>query len=105
MIYVSAVLYLFLIVSYPGASSGFGRCLISTVLGRGDRVIATSRSLEPIQNLEGTSDNLRLLQLDVTAGAQVIRSRIAEAAAFWGSLDVVVNNAGSCYLGILEEAG
>ncbi|KAJ7240489.1 hypothetical protein C8J57DRAFT_99384 [Mycena rebaudengoi] len=88
-----------------GASSGFGRCLISTVLGRGDRVIATSRSLEPIQNLEGTSDNLRLLQLDVTAGAQVIRSRIAEAAAFWGSLDVVVNNAGSCYLGILEEAG
>jgi hypothetical protein len=58
---------------FKGASSGFGRSLISSVLARGDRVIATSRSLEPIQNLEGTNDNLRLLQLDVTAGEDLLR--------------------------------
>ncbi|KAJ7078071.1 hypothetical protein C8R44DRAFT_910609 [Mycena epipterygia] len=88
-----------------GASSGFGHSLISSVLARGDRVIATSRSLEPIQNLEGTNDNLRLLQLDVTAGEEVLRSRVADVVAAWGRLDVLVNNAGSCHLGILEEGG
>ncbi|KAJ7927463.1 hypothetical protein B0H13DRAFT_2182795 [Mycena leptocephala] len=88
-----------------GASSGFGRSLISSVLARGDRVIATSRSLEPIQNLEGTNDNLRLLQLDVTAGEDLLRRRVSDAVAIWGRIDVLVNNAGSCYLGILEEGG
>ncbi|KAJ7185476.1 hypothetical protein C8R46DRAFT_880959 [Mycena filopes] len=88
-----------------GASSGFGRNLISSVLARGDRVIATSRSLEPIQNLAGTNANLRLLQLDVTSGEEVLRGRMEEAVALWGRIDVLVNNAGSCYLGILEEGG
>ncbi|KAJ7869132.1 hypothetical protein B0H14DRAFT_3440834 [Mycena olivaceomarginata] len=88
-----------------GASSGFGRSLISSVLARGDRVIATSRSLEPIQNLDGTSPNLRLLQLDVTAGEELLQCRMKEAVALWGKIDVLVNNAGSCHLGILEEGG
>ncbi|KAJ7037942.1 hypothetical protein C8F04DRAFT_385801 [Mycena alexandri] len=88
-----------------GTSSGFGRSLISSVLAKGDRVIATSRSLEPIQNLNGTSPNLRLLQLDVTAGEAVLRGRLKEAVDVWGRIDVLVNNAGSCYLGILEEGG
>ncbi|KAJ7485607.1 hypothetical protein FB451DRAFT_1337707 [Mycena latifolia] len=88
-----------------GTSSGLGRSLISSVLAKGDRVIATSRSLEPIQNLEGTSDNLRLLQLDVTAGEEIIRCKVADAVAAWGRIDVLVNNAGSCYPGLLEEGG
>ncbi|KAK7039599.1 putative oxidoreductase YusZ [Favolaschia claudopus] len=88
-----------------GASSGFGRSLVDSVLARGDRVIATSRTLEPIQHLHGTNDNLRLLQLDVTAGIDALRSIIKEAASLWGRIDVLVNNGGSCYLGILEEGG
>lgn len=88
-----------------GAASGFGRCLVTEVLGRGDRVIATSRSLAPLAALEGTSANLRLLQLDVTDGPDVINSKMAEAAAFFGGLDVIVNNAGANYAGILEEGG
>ncbi|KAJ6595631.1 hypothetical protein DFH09DRAFT_144027 [Mycena vulgaris] len=88
-----------------GASSGFGRSLISSVLARGDRVIATSRTLEPIENLDGTSENLRLLQLDVTSGEELLRVRVADAVAAWGRLDVLVNNAGSCHLGLLEEGG
>ncbi|KAJ7754541.1 hypothetical protein B0H16DRAFT_1542689 [Mycena metata] len=88
-----------------GTSSGFGRSLVSSVLARGDRVIATSRSLEPIHNLEGTSPNLRLLQLDVTAGEAVLKGKLEEAVAVWGRIDVLVNNAGSCHLGILEEGG
>ncbi|KAJ7742683.1 hypothetical protein DFH07DRAFT_836082 [Mycena maculata] len=88
-----------------GTTSGFGRNLVSSVLARGDRVIATSRNLDPIEDLEGTSDNLRLLQLDVTAGEEIIKCRVADARAIWGRIDVVVNNAGSCYLGLLEEGG
>ncbi|KAJ6606389.1 hypothetical protein DFH09DRAFT_1241948 [Mycena vulgaris] len=87
------------------ASSGFGRCLITSILGRGDRVIATSRSLDALKPLEGTSDDLRLLQLDVTDGPEVITGKMAEAVAIFGSLDVVVNNAGANFLGILEEGG
>ncbi|KAJ7349043.1 hypothetical protein DFH08DRAFT_864210 [Mycena albidolilacea] len=88
-----------------GAASGFGRCLITEVLGRGDRVIATSRSLAPLAALEGTTENLRLLQLDVTDGPDIIKSKMAEAVAFFGGLDVIVNNAGANYTGILEEGG
>ncbi|KAJ6473639.1 hypothetical protein C8R47DRAFT_717143 [Mycena vitilis] len=85
-----------------GAASGFGRSLLSSVLARGDRVIATSKSLEPIQDLDGTSENLRLIQLDVTTGEELIRCKMQEAA---GRIDVLVNNAGSCHLGLLEEGG
>ncbi|KAJ7640810.1 hypothetical protein DFH06DRAFT_1334529 [Mycena polygramma] len=88
-----------------GAASGFGRSLLSSVLARGDRVIATSKSLEPIQDLDGTGENLRLIELDVTAGEELIRSRMKDAAAVWGRIDVLVNNAGSCHLGLLEEGG
>ncbi|KAK7044581.1 putative oxidoreductase YusZ [Favolaschia claudopus] len=88
-----------------GASSGLGRSLVDSVLARGDRVIATSRILGPILHLNGTNDNLRLLQLDITAGVDVLRSIIKEAVGLWGRIDVLVNNGGSCYLGILEEGG
>ncbi|KAJ7677228.1 hypothetical protein B0H17DRAFT_1334370 [Mycena rosella] len=88
-----------------GAASGFGRCLITSILARGDRVIATSRSLEALKPLEGTNEDLRLLQLDVTDGPEVINAKMAEAVAFFGGLDVVVNNAGANYLGLLEEGG
>ena len=96
-----------------GTSSGFGRRLVSSVLARGDRVIATARSLSKLQdslrssssnNIEQCS-NLRLLQLDVTAGSDAIKATVDEAVAIWGRVDVLVNNAGFGLLGLLEEGG
>ena len=83
-----------LLISNSGASSGFGRCLVQSVLARGDLVVATARSLEKIQDFP-PSDNLRLLQLDVSDSQEVIQARIDEAVKFWGRIDVLINNAGT----------
>ncbi|KAJ7445848.1 hypothetical protein FB451DRAFT_1292337 [Mycena latifolia] len=87
-----------------GASGGFGKCLVKSVLARGDRVIATARSVDKMRDLPRT-DRIRLLQLDVTAGAPALKGIIAAAIAFWGRIDVLVNNAGYGAKGLVEEAG
>lgn len=71
---------------------------------RGDCVIATARSLEKIQDLP-KSDKIRLMQLDVTEGFASLKTKLETAAAFFGRIDVVVNNAGGGMPCILEEGG
>jgi NAD(P)-dependent dehydrogenase (short-subunit alcohol dehydrogenase family) len=44
-----------------------------------------------------------VLQLDVTAGFETIKATLDKAAKIWGQIDVLVNNAGVGYLGLLEE--
>ncbi|KAJ7678097.1 hypothetical protein DFH06DRAFT_1316882 [Mycena polygramma] len=87
-----------------GTSSGFGSCLVASVLARGDRVIATARSLDGLKHLE-SMPNVRLRQLDVTAGAKALKAIVTEAAGVWGRLDVVVSNAGAGFPGLVEEGG
>ncbi|KAM6493355.1 hypothetical protein JOM56_011489 [Amanita muscaria] len=87
-----------------GTSRGFGRCLVNSVLARGDLVIATARSLETIQDYPH-SDRLRLLQLDVDDSQDVINARLEVAAKYWGRIDVLVNNAGYGLTGLFEEGG
>jgi NAD(P)-dependent dehydrogenase (short-subunit alcohol dehydrogenase family) len=43
--------------------------------------------------------------LDVTAGLEAIKARLNEAVKIWGQIDVLVNNAGIGYPGLLEEGG
>ncbi|PBK66008.1 NAD-P-binding protein [Armillaria solidipes] len=90
-----------------GTTSGLGRRLVTSVLARGDRVIATARSLEKLQGLHPSknSENLHLVQLDVTAGFDGVKTVIDDAVSKWGKIDVLVNNAGAGYLGLVEESG
>ncbi|KAK0234901.1 hypothetical protein EDD85DRAFT_967051 [Armillaria nabsnona] len=90
-----------------GTTSGLGRRLVTSVLARGDRVIATARSLEKLQALHPSknSENLHLVQLDVTAGFDGVKTVIDDAVSKWGKIDVLVNNAGAGYLGLVEESG
>jgi len=86
-------------ISHIGTSSGFGKRLVTSALARGDRVIATARSLDKLESALGNlnsevQNRIRFLQLDVTDGEEKIKNVIDEAAAFWGRIDVLVNNAG-----------
>jgi len=88
-----------------GASRGFGRVWADAALKRGDKVAATARKLASIADLkEKYGDNVLTLEIDVTKPGQV-NTAVAQAHAYFGRLDVVVNNAGYALVGTIEEAG
>jgi NAD(P)-dependent dehydrogenase (short-subunit alcohol dehydrogenase family) len=87
-----------------GASRGFGRVWAEAALRRGDKVVATARSLKGVSDLAERSGAAVLpLALDVTKSDQV-RDAVARAHAHFGRLDVVINNAGYALVGAVEEA-
>ncbi len=87
-----------------GSSTGFGRSLVTAALEAGERVAATARKPEQLDDLVAQyPDALRVFALDVTDAAQV-RDVVAEAADVFGRLDVIVNNAGYGLIGALEES-
>jgi NAD(P)-dependent dehydrogenase (short-subunit alcohol dehydrogenase family) len=86
-----------------GASSGFGRAIAQAVLDHGDRVAATARDLDAIQELvDQDPERAVALPLDVTDPAAA-REAIDQATARFGRVDVVVNNAGYGHGGAVEE--
>ncbi|RAS65902.1 short-subunit dehydrogenase [Lentzea atacamensis] len=84
-----------------GTSSGLGRLLTEKALARGDRVAATLRRPEVLDDLR--SDRLWATRLDVTDTGQV-RRVVDEAFAALGTIDVIVNNAGFGVFAAVEEA-
>jgi NADP-dependent 3-hydroxy acid dehydrogenase YdfG len=95
---------LHLSIFMTGTSSGFGRRLTGVALARGDRVIATARTLSKIEHFP-QHPNLHLMQLDVNASTREIKARIDRAARVWNGIDVLVNNAGYGLFSLLEEGG
>ncbi len=86
-----------------GSSTGFGRALAEAVLEHGDRVIATARKPEQLQELvERYPEKARAIALDVTNLEQV-QTALQEAQQAFGRIDVLVNNAGYGLIGALEE--
>ncbi|KIK53705.1 hypothetical protein GYMLUDRAFT_49237 [Collybiopsis luxurians FD-317 M1] len=89
-----------------GTSSGFGRRFVSSILRRGDRVIASARNLKSIQrpDIFPQSEHLRTMELDVSADEATIKDKAREALSFWGRVDVLVNNAGYSLKILAEDA-
>ena len=87
-----------------GCSTGFGRELAKLVLDRGFKAVITARDPGKIQDLvKGHEDRALALKLDVTDREEV-DAAVKQAEAKFGSIDVLVNNAGFGYLGALEES-
>jgi NAD(P)-dependent dehydrogenase (short-subunit alcohol dehydrogenase family) len=87
-----------------GCSTGFGRELAKMVLDRDYRAVITARDPAKIQDLAaGRMGRALALPLDVTDHAQVADA-VQKAEAAFGSIDVLVNNAGYGYVGALEES-
>ncbi len=87
-----------------GAASGFGRAIVEYVVAQGCPVVATARDPSRLDDLVAAHpDRVLALPLDVTAPDQA-RAAVAEAERRFGSLDVLVNNAGYGLVAAVEEA-
>lgn len=87
-------------VFITGSSTGIGRETARLFQARGWNVIATMRTPESETELN-RFDNVRVLRLDVTDEAS-IREAVAEGVRAFGSIDVLINNAGFGAYGPLE---
>ncbi|MCX2948455.1 SDR family oxidoreductase [Lentzea sp. NEAU-D7] len=86
-----------------GASRGLGRAFTEAALASGDRVVGVARDVSPLDEL-ATKHPGRLLRLrlDVT-DREAVFDVVGQAVEHFGSLDVVVNNAGALFTGMVEE--
>lgn len=86
-----------------GASRGFGKIWAEAFLKRGDRVIATARNLDTLNDLvQQYGDAILPLQLDVNDRAAGFAA-VQKAKAKFGTIDVLINNAGYGLFGTIEE--
>ncbi|MDQ4141291.1 MAG: oxidoreductase [Bacteroidota bacterium] len=85
-----------------GSSRGLGRSLTEAVLASGDKVAATARRPEVLQDLaDQYPDQILPLALNVTDKTQIYAA-VAKAIEFFGRIDVLVNNAGFGIIGAAE---
>lgn len=86
-----------------GCSAGLGRALAEAVAARGDRLVATARSVAALDDLrQRYPQTVQVVALDVTRPGDAAQA-VALAERTFGGLDVLVNNAGVGFIGAIEE--
>ncbi|MBS6035384.1 NAD(P)-dependent dehydrogenase (short-subunit alcohol dehydrogenase family) [Pantoea sp. AN62] len=85
-----------------GCSTGFGRELAQQTIARGFRVVVTARDTAKVADLVEGHDNALAVALDVTQQSSIDQAVQAALNAF-GTIDVLVNNAGYGYQSSVEE--
>jgi len=88
-----------------GASTGFGRALATEALARGHQVALAVRSPESVANLVASHPGkAHAIRFDLTKPGDAERA-VKETLHQFGSLEVLINNAGYGLLAALEETG
>jgi len=86
-----------------GAGSGIGLQIAKAALVAGNKVVATGRDADKVSKaINDTSDNLLVIKVDVTNPTE-INEGVKSAIQKFGTIDVLVNNAGNFYAGFFEE--
>lgn len=87
-----------------GASKGFGRAWTEAFLAKGYNVAATARNLESLNDLKEKFGNAILpLKLDVNNRQESLQV-VEKVKQHFGTIDVLINNAGYALTGAVEEA-
>ncbi|KAL7947579.1 hypothetical protein V8C42DRAFT_318155 [Trichoderma barbatum] len=84
-----------------GASSGLGLHLAIIAAKQGNKVVATTRSLEKAQNIQ--DKNIKVSHLDQNEPLDKIKADVDAIVRTHGPIDIVVNCAGYVHTGILED--
>ena len=86
-----------------GCSAGLGKSLAKAVLKKGDRAVVTARKAETLSGFaEEFPETALVLALDVT-DEKAVTDTVKKAKEKFGSIDVLVNNAGYGYRAAVEE--
>ena len=85
-----------------GAGRGMGLEFAKTALTAGHQVVATGRNPDAVARALGDSDELLVVQLDVTSTPDA-QAAVKATVDRFGAIDVLVNNAASFYAGYFEE--
>ncbi len=91
------------IIFITGASKGFGKLWAEALLRRGDKVAASARNIEALQDLkEKYGDSILPVKLDVNNRTEVFEV-VEKVEKHFGRIDVLINNAGFGLFGTTEE--
>jgi NAD(P)-dependent dehydrogenase (short-subunit alcohol dehydrogenase family) len=85
-----------------GAGRGMGVDIARAALDAGHAVVATGRKTEIVHEALGESDDLMVVELDVTSIASA-EAAVQTALDRFDRIDVLVNNAGNFFAGFFEE--
>lgn len=86
-----------------GASRGLGLIWAKAFLKRGDQVVVAVRNPDTMTELISQySSNLLVVKLDVTNKKECFEA-VAKAKVHFGTIDVLINNAGYGHTGAIEE--
>ncbi|GLU53431.1 SDR family NAD(P)-dependent oxidoreductase [Dyadobacter frigoris] len=91
------------IILITGASRGFGKLWAKALLERGDKVAATARNVENLNDLIAEyGDSILPIQLDVNNREDCFAA-VNKTKEHFGRIDVLINNAGFGLFGAIEE--
>lgn len=86
-----------------GCSTGFGRELAKHVISKGYNAVIAARKISDVQDIVTGHNNAIAVTLDVTK-PEDIKAAVATALERFGTIDVLVNNAGIGYFAAIEES-